>query len=95
MHANVQTLIALFTLFFFMFQTILSKLRKREKNGINSVIDRQIHTGITPQILPPFGPSLTPFRQANSDALNLNIIGFSRKNMCTTQKEKNQDISEK
>jgi hypothetical protein len=46
-------------------------------------------------MLPPFGPNLTPFRPANSDVLNLNIADFSRKNMCTTQKEKIQDISEK
>jgi len=45
--------------------------------------------------LPPLGPNLTPFRPANSDALNLNIAGFSRKSILTTQKEKIQDISEK
>jgi hypothetical protein len=45
--------------------------------------------------LPPLGPNLTPFRLANSDALNLNIAGLSRKDILITQKEKNQDISEK
>jgi hypothetical protein len=46
-------------------------------------------------MLPPFGPDLTPFRPANSDVRHLNIAGFSRKNICTIQKEKIQDISEK
>jgi hypothetical protein len=46
-------------------------------------------------MLPPLGPNLTPFRPANSDVLDLNIAGFSRKSILTTQKEKIQDISEK
>jgi hypothetical protein len=77
--ANVQILIALFTLCFFMFQYILSDLRPGEngrKYGFNSGIDWQIHAGITPGMLPPFGPNLTPFRPANSDVRHLNIAGF-------------------
>jgi len=62
-----------------MSQTILSKLRKREKYGINSDIDRKIHAGITSQMLPPFGPNLTPFRTANPVVFTLNIAGLSRK----------------
>ena len=96
--ANVQFLIALFTLCFFMFQYILSDLRTCEngrKYGFNSVIDRQIHAGITPGMLPPFGPNLTPFRPANPVVFHLNITGLSRKNTFTTQKEKIQAISEK
>jgi len=73
--ANVQTLIALFTLCFFMFQTILSKLQKREKYEINSDIDRQILTGITLNMLPLLGPDLTPFRSANSDFFHIIIAG--------------------
>jgi len=46
-------------------------------------------------MLPPFGPDLTLFRPANTVVLPLNIAGNSRKNMCTTQKEKNQENSEK
>jgi len=46
-------------------------------------------------MLPPLGPSLTPFRPANSVVFNLNIAGLSRKITLTTQKEKIQDISEK
>jgi len=46
-------------------------------------------------MLPPLGPNLTPFRPANPVVLNLNIAGLSRKNIFITQKEKNQDISEK
>jgi hypothetical protein len=41
------------------------------------------------------GPSLTPFRPANPVVFNLDITGLSRKDILTTQKEKNQDISEK
>ena len=62
-----------------MSQTILSKLRKREKYGINSGIDRQIRAGITLEMLPPFGPNLTPFRTANPDFLLLIIAGFTGK----------------
>jgi hypothetical protein len=75
--ANVQILIALFTHWFFMFQTILSKLRKWKKYGINSGIDRQIHAGITSEMLPPFGPYLTLFRHPNLDFLHLIIAGFT------------------
>jgi hypothetical protein len=46
-------------------------------------------------MLPPFGPSLTPFRPANLVVFNLYIAGLSRKIILTTQKEKIQDISEK
>ena len=74
--ANVQTLIALFTHWFFMSQTILSKLRKWEKYGINLGIDRQIRAGITSKMLPPLGPNLTPFRPANPVVFNLYIAGF-------------------
>ena len=67
MRANVQTLIALFTHWFFIFQIILSDLQTYEngrKSGFNSVIDRQIRAGIPLEMLPPFGPDLTPFRPA-------------------------------
>jgi hypothetical protein len=43
----------------------------------------------------PWGLTLYPFRIANSDVLHLIIAGFSRKYISITQKEKNQDISEK
>jgi len=46
-------------------------------------------------MLPPLGPSLTPFRPANPVVFNLFIAGFSRKDITITQKEKNQDIPEK
>jgi hypothetical protein len=46
-------------------------------------------------MLPPFGPNLTLFRPANSDVRHLNIAGFPGRIMCITQKEKNQDNSEK
>jgi hypothetical protein len=65
------------------------------KYGFNSGIDRQIRTGITSKMLPPLGPNLTPFRPAHSDVLDLDIAGLSRKDILITQKEKNQDISEK
>jgi hypothetical protein len=45
--------------------------------------------------LPLLGPNLTPFRPANPFVFNLYIAGLSRKSILTTQKEKNQDISEK
>ena len=80
MDANVQTLIALFTLCFFMFQYLLSDQQTFE-NGIkyrfNSGIGRQIHASITTDMLPPFGPNLTPFRTANPDFLHLIIAGFT------------------
>ena len=98
MRANVQTLIALFPFFFFMFQFILIGLRPCEngrKSGFNKVIDRQIHAGITLEKLPPLGPNLTSFRTANPAIFNLYIAGLSRKIIITTQKEKIQDISEK
>ena len=47
------------------------------------------------EMLPPFGPNLTPFRPANPVVFNLYIAGLSRKDILTTQKEKIQDISEK
>jgi hypothetical protein len=81
--ANVQILISLFTHWFFMFQTILSKLRKWEKYGINSGIVRQFHAGITINMLPPLG-LIPPFRFTNSDVFPLNIAGLSRKNIITT-----------
>jgi hypothetical protein len=74
---------------------MLSKLRKREKYGINSGIDRKIRSGITSEMLPPLGPNLTPFCTANPVVFNLYIAGFSRKSIFTTQKEKIQDIPEK
>jgi len=78
--ANVQTLIALFTPCFFMFQYLLSNQRTCEnerKSGFNSVIDRQIRVNITPGMIPPLEPSLTPFRTANPDFLLLIIAGFA------------------
>jgi len=65
------------------------------KYGSNPDIGRQSHAGITPKMLPPFGPNLTPFRSANSVVFPLNIAGLSRKSILTTQKEKIQDNSEK
>jgi hypothetical protein len=65
------------------------------KYGFNTVIDWQIRAGITLEMLPTFGPNLTPFRPANPAVLNLYIADFSRKSILTTQKEKIQDISEK
>jgi hypothetical protein len=59
-----------------MFQYILSEGRKWKKYGINSGIDRQIHAGITMQMLPPLGPNLTPFRPANPVVFNLDITGL-------------------
>jgi len=56
---------------------------------------RQIHAGITSEMLPPLGPDLTPFRPANPVVFNLYIAGLSRKDILITQKEENQDISEK
>jgi hypothetical protein len=56
---------------------------------------RQIHVGITSEMLPPFGPDLTPFRPANPVVFNLYIAGLYRKDILITQKEENQDISEK
>jgi hypothetical protein len=53
------------------------------ENGIkfwfSSDIGRQIHAGITSEMLPPFGPDLTPFRPANPVVFHLNIVGLSRK----------------
>jgi hypothetical protein len=67
-----------------------------KKYGFDSGIDRKIHTGITPGMLPPLGPNLTPFRPANPVVFNLYIAGPSRKkDILITQKEKNQDISKK
>jgi hypothetical protein len=40
----------------------------------------------------PLGLNLTHFRPANPVIFNLNITGFSRKSILTTQKEKIQDI---
>jgi len=77
---NVQTLIALFTLCFFMFQYLLSDQQTCEngrKYGFNSGIGRQIPAGITLEKLPPLGPNLTPFRTANPDFLLLIIAAFS------------------
>jgi hypothetical protein len=46
-------------------------------------------------MLPPLGSDLTPFRPANPVVSHLNIASLSQKSILTTQKEKNQDISEK
>jgi len=46
-------------------------------------------------MLPPFGLNLIPFRPANPVVFNLYIADLSRKDILTTQKEKNQDNSEK
>jgi hypothetical protein len=54
-----------------------------QENGIkfwfSSDMGRQIHAGITSEMLPPFGPDLTPFRPANPVVFHLNIAGLSGK----------------
>jgi hypothetical protein len=92
----VQILIALFTLCFFMFQYLLSELRTCEngrKYGFNSDIGQQIHAGITPRMLPPFGPNLTPFRPTHSDVFSLIIAGLSRKLLFTTPLERKSTLT--